>query len=81
MKVHGQWQTPSTGLRHPSEEGAGKRCSECGAGGRIQNPSLLTIACQHQVLNERMSCSYSLTVLFVCSCFLLCFLFAIMEQI
>ena len=25
-------QTPSTGLRHPSflEEGAGKRCSECG---------------------------------------------------
>ena len=27
-----QWQTPSTGLRHPSlEEGAGKRCSECGS--------------------------------------------------
>ena len=24
--------TPSTGLRHPSEEGAGKRCSECGGG-------------------------------------------------
>ena len=25
-------QTPSPGLRHPSlEEGAGKRCSECGA--------------------------------------------------
>ena len=28
-------QTPSTGLRHPSfkEEGAGKRCSECGRDG------------------------------------------------
>ena len=30
----GSTQTPSTGLRHPSflplEEGAGKRCSECG---------------------------------------------------
>ena len=26
-------QTPSTGLRHPSlDEGAGKRCSECGTG-------------------------------------------------
>ena len=24
--------TPSTGLRHPSEEGVGKRCSECGGG-------------------------------------------------
>ena len=23
-------QTPSTGLRHPLEAGAGKRCSECG---------------------------------------------------
>ena len=27
----GKHETPSTGLRHPSlEEGAGKRCSECG---------------------------------------------------
>ena len=28
----GRTQTPSCGLRHPSlEEGAGKRCSECGS--------------------------------------------------
>ena len=26
----GYWQTPNTGLRHLLEEGAGKRCSECG---------------------------------------------------
>ena len=31
-KHDGLSQTPNTGLRHPSlEEGAGKRCSECGS--------------------------------------------------
>ena len=32
--------TPSIGLRHHSEEGAGKRCSECGGG-----PVWLTAHC------------------------------------
>ena len=30
----GGWgQTPNMGLRHPLEEGAGKRCLECGVWG------------------------------------------------
>ena len=43
----GKTQTPSTGLRHPSlEEGAGKRCSECGKdcdGGRQREKGLVTV--------------------------------------
>ena len=40
----GRAQTPSTGLRHPSfnplQEGAGKRCSECGEGGQCRPETL-----------------------------------------
>ena len=47
MEVRGRgWglevcQTPSAGIRHPSfkvEEGAGKRCSECGSGVHVVLP-------------------------------------------
>ena len=37
-------QTPSTGLRHSSlEEGAGKRCSECGSNGLLLHMYVLTL--------------------------------------
>ena len=58
----GRGQTPSTGLRHPSfkEEGAGKRCSECGSeeGGswkRKENRAYLGDVGPHDVRPEPLS--------------------------